>query len=193
VSGVAQRSRFWHRRRSPASGPSAEAVDDPIGVELLPACRWRRLGKSPFGLHGCACNDNRREETLPCQIRRRLGCGQPTRRRGGYSGGRCARAARRALAADRRQRAAVLHGRRARPRRPGPRHRRPLAGERRQPGRGHPRAGLRAAGRRARHRRRADGRPTPFRLDRFDGVDPREIATSAADAIFELSTERFTS
>jgi hypothetical protein len=29
---------------------SAEAADDPIGVEGLPACRWRRLGKSPFGL-----------------------------------------------------------------------------------------------------------------------------------------------
>jgi hypothetical protein len=29
---------------------SAEAADDPLGVEVLPACRWRGLGKGPFGL-----------------------------------------------------------------------------------------------------------------------------------------------
>jgi hypothetical protein len=29
---------------------SAEAAHDPIGVEDLPACRRRRLGKSPLGL-----------------------------------------------------------------------------------------------------------------------------------------------
>jgi hypothetical protein len=33
--------------------------------------------------------------------------------------------------------------------------------------------------------------PTPFRLDRFDHLDPAEIATTAADAIFELSVECF--
>jgi hypothetical protein len=29
---------------------SAEAADDPLGVEGLPVCRWRGLGKGPFGL-----------------------------------------------------------------------------------------------------------------------------------------------
>jgi hypothetical protein len=30
---------------------SAEAADDPLGVEVLPACRWRGLRKSQFRLH----------------------------------------------------------------------------------------------------------------------------------------------